>query len=363
MTSSGRVLVGLSGGVDSAVAALRLLEQGYMVEALFMKNWDEDDRAGHCPAAEDLADAEAVAKLLGIPLHRVNFSTEYWDRVFSHFLAEYRAGRTPNPDVMCNREIKFRAFLDYALSLGADYIATGHYARILRDGTHSHLYKGCDEDKDQSYFLHLLDQPALSRALFPLGDLHKPEVRRIAEQAGFANHGKKDSTGICFIGERKFGAFLAEYLPAQPGDIVALDGTRLGHHHGLMFHTQGQRQGLGIGGRAGDSGEPWYVAAKDLAHNRLVVVQGKDHPALFRPALRAEAPHWIDLVPPALPLSCQAKIRYRQPDQVCTVRRDDGGGLHVAFATPQRAIAPGQAIVFYQDDHCLGGATIVEAVD
>ena len=328
-----------------------------------MKNWDEDDRAGHCPAAEDLADAEAVAKRLGIPLHRVSFSTEYWDRVFSYFLNEYRAGRTPNPDVMCNKEIKFRAFLDYALSLGADYIATGHYARILRDGAGSHLYKGYDAEKDQSYFLHLLDQPALARALFPLGELHKAEVRRIAEQAGFANHAKKDSTGICFIGERKFNAFLAQYLPAQPGDIVALDGTLLGRHHGLMFHTQGQRQGLGIGGRAGDSGEPWYVAAKDLSRNRLIVVQGKNHPALFRSALRAEAPHWIEAKPPGLQFNCQAKIRYRQADQACTVRVAEHGRLHVGFDRPQRAIAPGQAIVFYQDDHCLGGATIMETLD
>lgn len=361
MIDGQRVIVGLSGGVDSAVAALRLLEQGYAVEALFMKNWDEDDQAGHCPAAEDLADAEAVAQRLGIKLHRISFATEYWDRVFAYFLAEYRAGRTPNPDVMCNKEIKFRAFLDYALSLGADFIATGHYARIERDTDGMHLYKGRDPDKDQSYFLHLLDQSQLARALFPLGELHKSEVRRMAAAAGFPNHAKKDSTGICFIGERRFNAFLAQYLPAQPGDIVALDGTVIGRHQGLMFHTQGQRQGLGIGGRSGDSGEPWYVVAKDIERNRLVVVQGKDHPALFRPALRTEAPHWIDATPPELPLHCQAKIRYRQSDQACTVQHEDGGTLHVSFDTPQRAITPGQAIVFYQGEHCLGGATIITA--
>ena len=358
-----RVIVGLSGGVDSAVAALLLLEQGYAVEGLFMKNWDEDDRSGHCPAAQDLADAEAVAEKLDIKLHRISFSTEYWDRVFAYFLAEYRAGRTPNPDVMCNKEIKFRAFLDYAMDLGADFIATGHYASIEQNDTGVHLRKGRDGDKDQSYFLHLLDQAQLARALFPLGDLRKTEVRAIAERAGFPNFAKKDSTGICFIGERKFNAFLAQYLPAQPGDIVALDGTVVGRHQGLMFHTQGQRQGLRIGGRRGDTGEPWYVAGKDLEHNRLVVVQGKDHPALFRPALRTEAPHWIDAVPPRLPLQCRAKIRYRQSDQACTVYRESPDTLYVVFDKPQRAITPGQAIVFYAGDRCLGGATIRTAAD
>jgi tRNA-specific 2-thiouridylase len=358
-----RVVVGLSGGVDSAVAALRLLEQGYAVEALFMKNWDEDDQAGHCPAAEDLADAESVAQQLGIKLHRISFSTEYWDRVFAYFLAEYRAGRTPNPDVMCNKEIKFRAFLDYAVSLGADFVATGHYARIERDTDGLHLCKGRDPDKDQSYFLHLLDQSQLARSLFPLGELHKTDVRSMAAAAGFQNHAKKDSTGICFIGERKFSEFLAQYLPAQPGAIVDLDGTVIGQHRGLMFHTQGQRQGLGIGGRHGDSGEPWYVVDKDLEHNRLIVVQGKNHPAQFHPALRAETAHWIDVTPPDLPLRCQAKIRYRQADQACTVRSETDSTLHVSFDSPQRAITPGQAIVFYQNERCLGGATIVAAAD
>ncbi|MFN2308472.1 MAG: tRNA 2-thiouridine(34) synthase MnmA [Gammaproteobacteria bacterium] len=358
-----RVMVGLSGGVDSAVAALRLLEQGYRVEAVFMKNWDEDDVPGHCPAAQDLADAEAVCGRLGIALHRVSFSTEYWERVFGHFLAEYRAGRTPNPDVICNKEIKFRAFLDYALGLGADLIATGHYARVGRDATGLHLLKGRDPGKDQSYFLHLLDQTQLARTLFPIGELHKREVRRIAADAGLPNHAKKDSTGICFIGERKFNAFLARYLPAQPGDIVTVDGEIIGRHQGLMFHTQGQRQGLGIGGRRGDSGEPWYVVAKDLERNRLIVAQGADHPALFRRSLHAEAAHWIDATPPELPLRCTAKIRYRQGDQPCAVRHADAGTLAVDFDTVQRAITPGQAVVFYQGERCLGGATILAAAD
>lgn len=357
------VIVGLSGGVDSAVAALRLLEQGYAVEALFMKNWDEDDANGYCPAAQDLADAEAVASLLGIKLHRISFSTEYWDRVFAHFLTEYRAGRTPNPDVLCNKEIKFRAFLDYALSLGADFIATGHYARIERGSAGVHLCKGRDHEKDQSYFLHLLDQSQLARSLLPLGGLKKAEVRAIAKHAGFANFAKRDSTGICFIGERKFNTFLARYLPAQPGDIVDPDGTVIGRHQGLMFHTQGQRQGLGIGGRQGDSGEPWYVSDKDVARNRLIVVQGNQHPALFRPALRTEAPHWADAEPPSLPLRCQAKIRYRQSDQPCSVQQENDGTLYVAFDAPQRAITPGQAVVFYLGDRCLGGATIRSAAD
>ena len=356
-----RVIVGLSGGVDSAVAALRLLKQGYAVEALFMKNWDEDDQTDHCPAEQDLADAEAVAQQLGIKLHRISFSTEYWDRVFAYFLEEYRAGRTPNPDVMCNKEIKFRAFLDYALSLGADFIATGHYARIECDANGAHLCKGKDPEKDQSYFLHLLDQSQLQRTLFPLGELHKTEVRRVAEQAGFVNHAKKDSTGICFIGERKFSDFLAQYLPAQPGEIMSTEGDVLGTHQGLMFHTQGQRQGLGIGGRAGDSGEPWYVVDKDLVSNRLIIAQGNDHPALFHPALSAEQVHWIDPSAPDLPLRCQAKIRYRQSDQHCTVTAAANGNLQVDFDSPQRAITPGQAVVFYQGDHCLGGATINHA--
>lgn len=356
------ILVGLSGGVDSAVAALRLLEQGHRVEGVFMKNWDEDDRDNYCPAAQDLADAEAVAERLGIRLHRINFSTEYWDRVFAHFLAEYRAGRTPNPDVMCNKEIKFRAFLDYALARGAAAIATGHYARLQAGADGFRLCKGLDPAKDQSYFLYLLDQTQLRHVHFPLGELEKKQVRALAAQAGLPNFAKKDSTGICFIGERKFSDFLAQYLPARPGPIVDLQNRPLGRHQGLMFHTLGQRQGLGIGGRVDASGEPWYVAAKDVTQNRLIVVQGRNHPALFASVLLAEQVHWIDSTPPALPLRCQAKIRYRQADQNCQVTAASDGRLRVEFEQPQRAITPGQALVLYHNQCCLGGATICESL-
>lgn len=354
-----RVIVGLSGGVDSSVAALTLLEQGYQVEGLFMKNWDEDDTSGHCPVAEDLADAEAVAEQLGIKLHRISFSAEYWDRVFEYFLAEYRAGRTPNPDVLCNKEIKFRAFLDYALSLGADYIATGHYARISRDEKGIQLQKGTDPNKDQSYFLYLLSGSQLERSLFPIGELEKPVVRERAARAGFVNHAKKDSTGICFIGERRFNTFLRQYLPAQPGEIVTDNGTVIGEHQGLMYHTIGQRQGLGIGGIHGSSGEPWYVADKDLEHNRLLVVQGKQHPLLLHRGLHLNQLNWINGTPPQQPLSCRAKIRYRQVEQPCTLRPESEIQWRVVFDEPQRAITPGQAVVFYRDEICLGGGTIV----
>ena len=353
-----RIIVGLSGGVDSAVAAHRLLQQGYEVEALFMKNWDEDDAGGHCPAEQDLADARAVADRLGIPLRTISFSSEYWDRVFEYFLAEYRAGRTPNPDILCNQEIKFRAFLDYALDLGADAIATGHYARVNGESGARQLRKGLDPDKDQSYFLYRLGQRALEHTLFPLGELHKPEVRAIAEREGFPNFAKKDSTGICFIGERKFKTFLERFIPAQPGDIVDTEGQVIGRHDGLMFHTIGQRQGLGIGGRRGGGNAPWYVCGKDMARNRLVVAQGKQHPALFQSSLSARDMHWIAGVPPDIPMSCQARIRYRQPDQSCRISALDEDGCSVVFDTPQRAVAPGQAIVFYQGDICLGGGTI-----
>lgn len=351
-----RIMVGLSGGVDSAVAALLLQQQGYTVEGLFMKNWEEDDTEEYCTAAEDLRDAQAVAAKLDIPLHTVNFSAEYWDRVFEHFLHEYRAGRTPNPDILCNREIKFRAFLDHALGLGADYIATGHYARIRREPT-VQLHKGRDPNKDQSYFLYLLDQSQLGHALFPLGDLEKSQVRRLAREAGFANHAKKDSTGICFIGERKFRDFLARYVPAQPGAIESVDGMPLGRHQGLMYYTLGQRQGLEIGGVSGHAEQPWYVTAKDLARNVLVVAQGHDHPALFGSELRATQLHWIEGTVPDLPLDCAAKIRYRQPQQTCRVMNEDGQ-WRVCFAQPQRAITPGQSVVFYRGEQCLGGGII-----
>ena len=353
-----KVIVGLSGGVDSAVAASLLLQQGYRVEALFMKNWDEDDADGYCPAEQDLADARAVAEQLDIKLHTISFSTEYWDRVFAFFLDEYRAGRTPNPDILCNQEIKFRAFLDYALDLGAERIATGHYARIDCSGDHCRLLKGLDPDKDQSYFLYRLNQRALKHSLFPLGELHKPEVRAMAEQQGFPNFAKKDSTGICFIGERKFKDFLQRFIPAQPGDIISVDGDSLGQHQGLMFHTIGQRQGLGIGGIHATSGEAWYVVDKDMAGNRLIVAQGNNHPALFKPALEAKDLHWVSGTAPTAPLRCHARIRYRQSDQACEIVELEDDSARVSFDTAQRAVTPGQAIVFYSADVCLGGGTI-----
>ncbi len=353
-----RIIVGLSGGVDSSVAALILLDQGYAVEGLFMKNWEEDDDADYCAAAVDLADAQSVADTLDIRLHTVNFASEYWDRVFEYFLTEYRAGRTPNPDVMCNREIKFKAFLDHALALGADAIATGHYARIGTDGTHLQLLTGVDPNKDQSYFLYTLGQAQLSRSLFPIGALAKPDVRARAERARLATARKKDSTGICFIGERKFRDFLQRYLPALPGAIVTADGDVIGEHAGLMYYTLGQRHGIGIGGRRDASEQPWFVVGKDLVTNRLIVAQGHDHALLFHSSLIANQVSWVAGEPPAWPLRCNAKIRYRQTAQPCTVDTTGQHTLRVHFDAAQRAITPGQSIVFYQGEVCLGGATI-----
>lgn len=355
------VIVGMSGGVDSSVSALLLQQQGYRVEGLFMKNWDEDDGTEYCTAMDDLADAQAVADKLGMKLHTANFASEYWDNVFEHFLEEYKAGRTPNPDILCNREIKFKAFLDYTKVLGADYIATGHYVRrrdiTTTSGEHTQLLRGLDGNKDQSYFLHAVAGSEIAQTLFPVGELEKPEVRRIAEEFDLITHNKKDSTGICFIGERRFKDFLQQYLPAQPGIIETPEGEVIGEHQGLMYHTLGQRQGLGIGGLNGYSDDPWYVAQKDLNRNVLIAAQGKNHPILFSHSLTSQHIYWVNQEP-KLPLTCTAKVRYRQSDQVCTVTKDDQGHYHVTFKEPQRAVTPGQSVVFYTDEVCLGGGVI-----
>ncbi len=352
-----KVIIGISGGVDSAVAAQLLVEQGYQVEGLFMKNWEEDDSSEYCSATVDLADAEQVCKVLGIPLRTANFSYEYWERVFEYFLTEYRAGRTPNPDIICNKEIKFKAFLDFALSLGADFIATGHYARSTNEGTHTRLLRGKDDNKDQTYFLYTLGQHALSHSLFPIGMLEKPEVRKIAEKSGFANSDKKDSTGICFIGERKFNDFLERFLPAQPGEIMNNSGDILGQHNGLMFHTLGQRKGLGIGGLSNSDDEPWYVYGKDISNNQLLVCQGGDNPLMMTNQLQCSQLHWIDELQPETPFNATCKIRYRQPDQACSVSIT-GNEAEVTFPELQRAVTPGQSVVFYQGEHCIGGGII-----
>ncbi len=353
-----RVIVGLSGGVDSSVAALLLLQQGYEVHGVFMKNWEDDFEAGYCAASDDLSDAQDVAETLGIPLHRVNFAEEYRQRVFAHFLAEYRCGRTPNPDILCNSEIKFRAFLDHARRLGADHIATGHYARLVHNEHNgmTQLLKGVDRSKDQSYFLHTLTQDQLRDALFPLGELPKAEVRRLAQEHDLVTYDKKDSTGICFIGERDFRAFLQQYLPTEAGPMHTPEGEVVGQHQGLAFYTLGQRHGLGIGGRAGYSDQPWYVADKDLAHNALIVVQG-DHALLYRRYLHASNLHWISGSPPSDTIELMAKTRYRQADQACTLRQR-ANGYDVEFVQPQRAVTPGQSVVFYAADECLGGGVI-----
>ncbi len=353
-----RVVVGLSGGVDSSVTAQLLLEQGHEVVGLFMKNWDEDDGTEYCTAKADLADAESVCERLGITLHTVNFAAEYWDYVFEVFLREYAAGRTPNPDILCNKEIKFKAFLDHATHLGAEKIATGHYARIAEQDGRFHLLKGVDNNKDQSYFIHTLGQAQLSRTLFPVGAMEKPAVRQKATQAGFANAGKKDSTGICFIGERRFKDFLQRYLPAQPGPIKTPEGDTVGQHEGLMYYTLGQRRGFGIGGIKGADQEAWYVLRKDLADNVLIIGQGHDHPWLYTSYLETARVDWCDNHTLTAPLLCQAKTRYRQPDQACRVEPLPAGRCRVEFSEPQRAVTPGQSVVFYQGDECLGGGVI-----
>jgi tRNA-specific 2-thiouridylase len=356
-----KVILGISGGVDSAVAAVLLKDAGADVEALHMTNWEDED--GYCTAADDLQDARRVCEQLKIPLHHVNFAKQYRDRVFDYFLDEYRAGRTPNPDVLCNREIKFGVFRNYAKRLGGELLATGHYARTaMIDGVPA-LLKGSDENKDQSYFLHAVSAEALAETVFPLGDLDKSEVRRVARERGLAVHDKKDSTGICFIGERPFREFLSTYLPATPGPIRSADGREVGKHHGLMYYTLGQRQGLGIGGRSDADDEPWYVVGKELDSNTLIVDQG-DSPLLLSRSLIASTPGWIGDAPAGLDggIRLNARIRYRQRDQACRVALTFDDGLMVDFDEPQRAAAPGQFVVFYQGDRCLGGA-VIDAVE
>ncbi|NCU18282.1 tRNA 2-thiouridine(34) synthase MnmA [Pallidibacillus pasinlerensis] len=349
-----RVVVGMSGGVDSSVAAYLLKEQGYDVIGIFMKNWDDTDEFGVCTATEDYEDVIRVANQIGIPYYAVNFEKEYWDKVFTYFLDEYKAGRTPNPDVMCNKEIKFKAFLDHAMKLGADYLATGHYARVTVEDGETKMLRGVDHNKDQTYFLNQLSQDQISKVMFPLGHLTKPEVREIAKKAGLATANKKDSTGICFIGERNFKEFLSQYLPAQPGRMETLTGEYKGEHQGLMYYTIGQRHGLGIGG----DGDPWFVVGKDLERNVLLVGQGFHNEALYSDAIIATKVSWVSNKEKPKEFRCTAKFRYRQPDNNVTVRLLDNDEVEVIFDEPIRAVTPGQAVVFYDGEECLGGGTI-----
>lgn len=351
------IMVGVSGGVDSSVTALLLKQASANVAGMFMQNWEEDERFGDCHADRDRADAVRVCAKLGIAFHARNFAGEYWDRVFTHFLDEYRAGRTPNPDVLCNREIKFKTFLDHARTLGADKIATGHYARTdCVDGRHR-LLRGRDANKDQSYFLYTLGAEQLAATLFPIGELPKPEVRRLAREAALPTHAKKDSTGICFIGERDFREFLSHYIPARKGEMRSPEGKRIGEHDGVMYYTLGQRNGLGIGGRRDAGSEPWYVVGKDVVANVLYVAQGGDVHWLQSSRLQADDLSWVAGSPPAAEFRCTAKTRYRQADQMCSVRICDNACI-VEFDTPQRAVTPGQSVVFYRGEECLGGGVI-----
>lgn len=356
------IFIGLSGGVDSSVSAALLKSQGANVQGLFMKNWEEDDTSTHCSAASDLNDIKAVCHTLEIPLHTINFSNTYWEKVFSLFLEEYRAGRTPNPDVLCNKEIKFKAFLDHATKLGADYIATGHYAQEFHcpESNFNYLTRGSDPNKDQSYFLYTLNQHALKQTIFPVGHLHKKEVREIARKYNLITHNKKDSTGICFVGERKFKTFLQEFLLNEPGEIHTPEGQCLAQHDGLMYYTLGQRQGLRIGGKKGYPEKPWYVVAKDLTRRILVVTQEEQHPWHFSTQLEANNVHWISPQTPTNAFSATAKIRYRQIDQACRVSVVTADRIRVEFETPQRAVTPGQSIVLYHGETCLGGGIITQ---
>ena len=355
-----KIVVGLSGGVDSAVSALLLKHQGFDVVGLFMKNWEDDDDDEYCSTRQDFIDAAAAADVIGIDFEAVNFAAEYKDRVFSDFLREYAAGRTPNPDVLCNAEIKFKAFLNHAMKLGAERIATGHYARVREIDGRYELLKGMDPGKDQSYFLHRLNQHQLSKALFPIGQLQKSDVRKLALEAGLPNHAKKDSTGICFIGERPFREFLERYLPREPGEMVTPEGKHIGRHQGLMYYTIGQRQGLGIGGTRGGAGEPWFVADKRIDRNELVVVQGHGHHALLKHTLRAQETSWVSGEVPTAKLLA-AKTRYRQADSVCRLLENENsapGEFFLSFEQAQWAVTPGQPAVVYDGDVCLGGGVI-----
>jgi tRNA-specific 2-thiouridylase len=356
--SKKHVVVGMSGGVDSSVTALLLKQQGYKVTGLFMKNWEDDDDDEYCSSREDLVDAVSAAEVIGVHIEAVNFAREYKDRVFSYFLREYEAGRTPNPDILCNSEIKFRAFMDHALRLGAEAIAMGHYAQVREADGLFQLLKADDASKDQSYFLHRLNQEQLSKAIFPLAHLLKSEVREIARKHGLANYAKRDSTGICFIGERPFREFLNRYLPVQPGDMHTPEGKKVGQHQGLAFYTIGQRQGLGIGGGKEGTGEPWFVAGKDIPNNRLIVVQGHDHPALLTPHLDAIDMHWVSGTAPDILRPYAAKTRYRQHDAACRITALEGGRASFTFDEPQWAVTPGQSVVVYDGKTCLGGGII-----
>ncbi|MCZ6898551.1 MAG: tRNA 2-thiouridine(34) synthase MnmA [Betaproteobacteria bacterium] len=353
-----RVVIGMSGGVDSSVAALLLKQQGYDVVGLFMKNWEDDDTDEYCSSRQDLIDAASVSDIIGLHLEAVNFAAEYKEKVFNRFLTEYQAGRTPNPDVLCNAEIKFRAFLDHAIKLGADYIATGHYAQIRKLNGMFQLLKGEDGTKDQSYFLYRLNQEQLTSTLFPIGHLYKREVRKIARDYKLPNHSKKDSTGICFIGERPFRNFLSRYLPHKPGEIQTQEGNIVGEHIGLMYYTIGQRQGLGIGGTKEGLGKPWFVLEKNMENNTLLVVQGHDHPKLFQPTLTASDLTWISDKAPCCGWVYSAKTRYRQPDAPSSIKKISKDKCKIEFAQPQWAVTPGQSVVVYESKVCLGGGVI-----